>query len=347
VYHRDGHPKTIGCAQAVFTVNNLSDLKLNQPVFLQQGVFKAPRQFKAWVRFSGGSPQIQSDWKPDARGVAIKLLGVEGGKLLPGMEKLSTQDFLMINNATFFIDNVADYLALTRLQVKGYQQNSALVAFRYFFQDPGGSLWNPSAWRLRELREAAALLSWPPTNVLADRFYSISAYTLGATNYVKYGLRPAPCNSGQGTPSSWLWSFSGDALRQELQSNLKQSRACFDFMIQPQNPDANMPVEDLTIEWKEKDSAFIPVARLEIPKQDIEPHDKSGFCENLSFTPWHSLPEHRPVGGLNRLRRFVYESISDYRHCMNNTVLGEPPDDGTAVLPGKPCNATQPVAAGQ
>jgi hypothetical protein len=344
VYHRDGHPKTIGCAQATFTVNRLSDVKLGQPVFLQQGVFKTPREFKAWVRFSGGSPQIQGDWKPDARGIAIKLLGVEGDKIVPGLEKLRTQDFLMINNPTFFIDSVANYLALTRLQVKSYRENNALLTFRYFFQSPGGSIWRPQAWRLRELREAVALLGWPPRNVLAERFYSISAYSIGATNYVKYGVRPAPCSPGQGTPSSMVSSLSGDALRRELQASLKQNRACFDFMIQPQNPDSNMPVEDLTIEWTEKESPFIPVAKLEIQKQDIEPHYKSGFCENLSYTPWHTLPEHRPVGGLNRVRRFVYESISNYRHCMNSAMIGEPPDDGTAVLPGKPCDATQPVS---
>jgi hypothetical protein len=82
---------------------------------------------------------------------------------------------------------------------------------------------------------------------------------------------------------------------------------------------------------------------LEIPKQEIEPYMKSGFCENLSFTPWHALPEHRPVGGLNRVRQYVYQSISSYRHCKNATVQAEPPDDGSAVLPGMPCDPNQPV----
>jgi catalase len=344
VYHRDGHPKTIGCAKATFTVNQLNDVKLDQPVFLQQGVFAKPREFKAWVRFSGGSPQIQGDWKPDARGVAIKLLGVEGDKILPGLEKLRTQDFLMINHPTFFIGSVADYVALTRLQVKSFQQNKPLLTFRYFFQDASGSVWHPSAWRLREMREAVGLLSWPPSNVLADQFYSMSAYALGSSNYVKYSLRPAPCSPGQGTASSRIWSLRSDALRQRLQSDLKQSKSCFDFMVQPQNPTSNMPVEDTTIEWQEKDSPFIPVAKLEIAKQDIDPYTRSGFCENLSNTPWHSLPEHRPVGGLNRVRRFVYESISNYRHCMNKTAMGEPPDDGSPILPGEACEATQPVS---
>ena len=40
-------------------------------------------------------------------------------------------------------------------------------------------------------------------------------------------------------------------------------------------------------------------------------------CDNLSFNPWHSLPEHRPIGGINRLRKAVYETVSAYRHERN------------------------------
>ena len=38
---------------------------------------------------------------------------------------------------------------------------------------------------------------------------------------------------------------------------------------------------------------------------DIDAPGQDELCEALSFTPWHSLPEHEPVGGINRLRRAV------------------------------------------
>ena len=41
------------------------------------------------------------------------------------------------------------------------------------------------------------------------------------------------------------------------------------------------------------------------------------FCEDLSNTPWHSLPEHRPIGGINRVRKVVYEVLSKKRHELN------------------------------
>jgi hypothetical protein len=29
-------------------------------------------------------------------------------------------------------------------------------------------------------------------------------------------------------------------------------------------------------------------------------------CEAMAFSPWNALAEHRPMGGINRLRRAVY-----------------------------------------
>jgi len=39
------------------------------------------------------------------------------------------------------------------------------------------------------------------------------------------------------------------------------------------------------------------------------------FCENLSFDPWHTLPEQRPLGAINRIRLQVHSGISAKRHA--------------------------------
>jgi catalase len=329
VYHRDGHPKNQGCALANFTVQ-----RLEWP--FRQGVFAEAKTHRAWIRFSSGNPTVQSDWQPDARGMAVKVLDVPGPKLLEGEENAQTQDFLMINNPTFFIAGVNEYSELTRLQQLGYQLNSSLTQFGYFF--PG---W-PASWRLREMRIAIQMLKWPPKNILANQFYTISAYTLGVENYVKYTAKPVACSANEDVPSSLVWSFSGDALRHQLVSQLKSRRACFDLMVQTQVIQKNMPVEDTTVEWKESDSPFRAVARIEIGKQDIQPYLDSGFCENLTYTPWHALPVHRPVGGLNRIRKAVYQGIAQYRHCKNGAPTGEPKNDGSPVLENATCTPSQP-----
>jgi hypothetical protein len=36
-------------------------------------------------------------------------------------------------------------------------------------------------------------------------------------------------------------------------------------------------------------------------------------CERAVFSPWHCLPEHQPVGSINRLRKEVYLASKDHR----------------------------------
>ena len=65
---------------------------------------------------------------------------------------------------------------------------------------------------------------------------------------------------------------------------------------------------------------------LHIPAQQVDSAAQRAFGENLSFTPWHSLPEHRPLGGINRARKIVYAAISTFRHAQNGVPRQEPLD---------------------
>jgi catalase len=93
---RDAHAKTHGCVRATFDVD--AGL-LNE---LSQGVFVPRKRYKAWIRFSNGDSEINPDKTKDARGMAIKLTGVEGEKMLPEEKDAKTQDFIMLNHPFFF-----------------------------------------------------------------------------------------------------------------------------------------------------------------------------------------------------------------------------------------------------
>jgi hypothetical protein len=109
-----------------------------------------------------------------------------------------------------------------------------------------------------------------------------------------------------------------------MQKHLTQGEACFDFLVQLRKLPTEMPIEDPTIEWSEKDSPFIPVARITIPVQAFTSPEQLAFCENLSFTPWHAILEHRPLGGINRVRKTVYDTSSRVRHELNGDKRREP-----------------------
>jgi hypothetical protein len=112
--------------------------------------------------------------------------------------------------------------------------------------------------------------------------------------------------------------------------------ARFAFRVQRQVADANMPIEDASIEWSESRSPYVPVAEIAIPAQRFSSEEQNEFCENLSFNPWHALPAHRPIGGLNRARLRLYDAISKARHAANGVPRHEP--RGFCLqLDGKPC----------
>ena len=323
VYRRDAHAKTHGCMLAKFTVPDVTDART------RTGLFAKTAEYKAWIRFSSGNEKIQNDWLPDARGMAIKVLGVAGTKLLEGEEGSRSCDFLLINNRVFFIRNVQDYALTTKYQGDGNQ-------FGYYFEG-----YNPFRWRMRDFHLGLGLLKPPPPeNLLATQFHSLSAYRLGTGNYVKYTAKPVACAGG--SMPGWWAGFGRDALRNSLREQIRNGQKyCFDFQVQFQVRGKNMPVEDSTVEWKEKDSPFITVARIEIDGRDHEIDEglTSNFCENLSYSPWRTLAEHEPVGGLNRVRQAVYHSISRLRRCKNGIAYGEPLEDGSMKFSLPPCQA--------
>ena len=77
-------------------------------------------------------------------------------------------------------------------------------------------------------------------------------------------------------------------------------------------------------EWKEDQAPFYKVATIRIPQQIFDTSDQNKFCENLSFTPWHAQLEHKPLGAINRMRKVIYDHISQVRHEMNSIHRSEP-----------------------
>ncbi len=51
------------------------------------------------------------------------------------------------------------------------------------------------------------------------------------------------------------------------------------------------------------------------------------FCENLSYTPWYALLEHKPLGTVNRARRVDYTDVSKLRHGLNGASRSDPTGD--------------------
>lgn len=298
---RDAHPKAHGCVRAEFHVGE------TVPDNLAKGIFIPGKTYQAWIRFSNGTPDAtKADIKRDARGMAIKVLGVPGKKLLEDEEQAGTQDFIMINHPVFFANDPDRYLSLM------HDQNSDS-----FF----GKLHIPFALGAKGTLIALKTISKRISNPLQTRYWSMVPYQLGTgpdRQAIKYSAR-----SCLATTDPMSDKPSHDFLRDALRNTLQRGDACMEFLVQPRTS-TRMDVEDSMTEWKEAQAPFYPVATIRIPQQVFDTPDQNKFCENLSFTPWHALPEHKPLGVTNRLRKVIYDHISRVRHEMNSTKKQEP-----------------------
>ena len=300
---RGQHPKQHGCVRAIFVVEP------HLPANLRHGIFSEPRSYQALIRFSNGK---QSDDRlPDAHGMAIKLLGVDGEKVLATEKNARTQDFIMIDHPVFFVRNVADYVPLMRdfrRLSMGNMFSKGATGLKFLF--------SPN-YKHRILRQTAAKR---PDSPLAIRYWSTTPSKLGPLA-MKFSARSAGTG---GSPAARL--DSKDKLRLALSEHLMRHEARFDFLVQIQTDPVTMPVEDPTVLWDEAASPYIKVATIRIPVQSFESDEQMALGENLSYTPWHSLPDHRPLGGINRARREVYEAIAARRHELNGVPMHEPDD---------------------
>ena len=298
---RGQHPKQHGVVRAQFMVEP------SLPAHLCHGVYSQPKTFEALIRFSNG--RGQDDNKPDAHGMAIKLLGVEGEPVLETKKASLIQDFIMIDHPVFFVKNVDDYVPLMKsfhrvatgnVVTKGLTGLKILLSPYYMY---------------RLLR---AIGSKRPESPLQIRYWSTTPSKLGP-GAMKFSARPNL--AGAPAPPQ---SKSPDKLRLAMSAHLKQHEAVFDFLVQLQSDPATMPVEDPTIPWDEAAAPYAKVATIRIPIQSFESQEQMDFGENLSFTPWHSVADLRPLGGINRTRKKVYEAISARRHELNGVPMTEP-----------------------
>jgi Catalase len=298
---RDVHAKTTGCMRAEFRVHN------SIPKYLAKGVFIPGKTYQAYLRFSNGSgdPKQMSDGHDDGRGLAIKLLGVPGAKLLETDRDATTQDFVMINHPFFFTSDPHTYLTLIQ-KASGNLLTKLTIPF-----DLG----------LRGTNLFKEINSGKIANPLQIQYFSASAFSLGNgpdRRAVKWSVKPTsdradpmPKNPGH------------DFLTEAMKLTLKTGEVNLKFLIQPSTHD-RMSVEDTMNEWNEDVAPFYEAATIRIPAQDFDTPELRKLGESLAFNVWHALPEHRPLGAVNRMRKVVYERISRVRNEMNSIESKEP-----------------------
>ncbi len=300
-FRADVHVKSHGYVQGELRV--LSNL----PAELAQGLFERAGVYRTVVRFSNSASEPHADAIPDGRGMAIKVLGVNGDMVSADEQSGRTQDFLMINHPVFFARNAKDFLRLERVLVDA--DDSPLAAARGALT---GGEWNPLHWHWREALTVASIVGQLPAHPASYTYFSMAPTRFG--KYVaKYRAKPTGDRLDSYLDLVKRLGSDGDAMRLALEETLRTEQVQFDFQVQLRTSEQTMPIEDATIEWPEAESAYRTVAQLILPRQDIALLRQQDEYQNLAFNVWHALTAHRPLGGINRVRRQVYPVSSAWR----------------------------------
>jgi hypothetical protein len=301
-FERGGNTKTHGIVRGEFIVHD------GLPAALRHGIFAKPHTYRAWVRFSGPGPYVTPDIEDVGfMSISIKLMGVPGPKLMD--EEKFTQDMFGVSTPTFVTPDTRANAQLQRWSLK----NAQTFYFVNFSTPHILDFIMQGLWIKTQ------------TSPFEAPYFSCVPYLLGEGQAMQYSVWP---KSRKRTRVPRLpFRPPDDYLRQAMVAALETGDVELDVRMQLQTDPHLMPIENAAVLWPERLSPRVSVATLRLPRQKFHSPAQMAFAKRLSYNPWHSIPEHRPLGNQSRARRRMYLELSTLRHNMNNVPHYEPTGD--------------------
>jgi hypothetical protein len=290
------------------------------PPELAQGLFAEGGTFPVVMRFSTIPGDLLDDNVSVPRGVALKVIGVRGRRVQSSAGD-STQDFLFANGPAFAKSHPKSFLHTLKLlasttdKAPGLKKALSLVmrGVEKAIESVGG-----------ESATAMTLGGYPQVHILGDTFFSQAPILYG--NYIaKLSLAPASANVQALAKAPIDLKGRPDGIREAVTGFFSTNSAEWDLRIQLCTDIEAMPIEDAAKPWPEEKSPYQAVARLSFPAQNAwSPARVQQVNEDMSFSPWHALAAHRPLGAVMRVRKQVYEAAARFRAEHNQAAIREP-----------------------
>jgi hypothetical protein len=312
---RSVHAKSHGILQGDLEVG--TDL----PDVLAQGLFAKRGRYPVVMRFSTIPGDILDDSVSVPRGLAIKIIGVEGERL-EGSEGDVTQDFLLINGPAFGAPNPKKFLSIVRplagttnrahglkkvLSAVMRQVQKLIVAIT---GHPNGTV--------------ATLGGQPETHILGETYYSQAPLRFG--DYIAK-ISVVPISPGLTALVQAPLNVNGIAngLREAVVEFFRERGGVWEVRAQLCTDLEKMPIENAAVVWPEELSPYRRVASITVrPQAAWSDARASAVDDGMSFSPWHGLAAHRPLGGIMRARKAAYEMGRMFRSARNGWTIQEP-----------------------
>ena len=298
-FERGGNTKTQGIVRAEFIVHE------GLPAELRHGIYAQPRSYPAWVRFSGPGPYVTPDIDDVGfMSISVKLMGVPGAKLMD--EEKFTQDMFGVSPPTFVTPDVR---ANAQLQIESVK-NAQIFYFLNLHRPHLLDMIMQGLWTKTQ------------SSPFEAPYFSCVPYLLGEGQAMQYSFWP---KTTKRTPIPRLpLRPPDDYLRAAMVAALGAGNVELDVRLQLQTDAHLMPIENAGVLWPERLSPRVSAATLRIARQKFDSAAQMDFARRLSYNPWHSIAEHRPLGNQSRARRRMYLALSTLRHEMNAVPHFEP-----------------------
>jgi hypothetical protein len=273
------------------------------------------------MRFSTVPGDILDDSVSTPRGLSVKIIGVKGERL-SGSEGDVTQDFLLVNGPAFGAPTPKKFLPVITLlskttnRVQGLKKLLSAV-MRQVQRVIVAVTGRPNG-------TVATLGGQPETHILGETFYNqapvrfgdfIAKISIAPISAELKGLKQSPLNVN-GVPNG---------IREAVVDFFGKSGGVWEVRAQLCTDMELMPIENAAVVWPEEVSPYRRVARIVVAPQTAWSEARSSAVDDgMQFSPWHGLAAYRPLGGIMRARKRVYEAARKFRAERNGLVIEEP-----------------------
>lgn len=313
-----GHPmRSVHAKSHGYLVGELM-IEENLPPEYAQGLFAASGRYEVLMRFSTNPGDILNDKVSAPRGLAIKVLGVSGPKLI-GAD--STQDFVFADGPAFsaatpkkFLQNLK-MLAGTTDKAEGAKiaLSATLQAAEKVVEALGG-----------KSTTLVSLGGHAETNVLGESYFSQAPLRFGS--YIaKLCAVPASAPLTDLVDAPVDLKDKPNGLREAVVDFFSKNGGQWALKAQLCRDLKSMPIEDASAEWSEDDSQYVTVGIISVePQQAWSEARATAVDDGMLFSPWHGLQAHQPLGGVMRVRRSAYEKSAEFRAARLGHPIAEP-----------------------
>lgn len=293
-------------------------LELAQP--FAQGLFSTPKTYPVAIRISTSPGDVLDDRISTPRGLAMKVIGVEGERL-PGSEGKTTQDFLMVNGPAFLAPNAHKFLGSLKLLAGTTDKIPRLKrAFSAVLQGAEKLVHAAGG----ENATLIGLGGHPETNPLGETYYSEVPFLYGL-HMAKWQMAPVSPDLVALKDASVDLDDKPDGLRAAILEHFAAHGGEWELRVQLCTDLEAMPIEDASVRWPEEKSPYVAVARISVgPQASWSEALSKQMDDGLAFSPWHGLAAHRPLGSVNRVRRHAYDSSATARSARGRCPVHEP-----------------------